>query len=269
MNLKMINISSLLIMIMFVLIVGCSVDHDISIETDESEKITELEPPLEEQQPDIEQEPDQEPKVIVNADVLRLRSGPSTDHDILDRLTLGTVLKVIGSDNEWLQIITPDGKEGWVHSDYVKPFEAGHLIDRIKNDKVLALLGKSKKEIAVTLGEPDIEDWWAGPFIFYEDASLLIGNNDAGITSQKSLMLRLDDDGNVVEISLSSLYDIKTGMTFTEAMNKLGQEIEIHDLEDYGEFGNYLMTYSLMGYTFSFYSFDSSDGPIDDIFVRK
>jgi hypothetical protein len=103
---------------------------------------------------------------------------------------------------------------------------------------------------------------------FFEDAILIIGNNDAGITSQKSLMLRLDDYGNVVEVNLSSLYDIEIGMSFAEAMNKLGQEIEIHDLE-YGEFGSYLMTYSLLGYTFSFYSYESQDGPIIDIFVRK
>jgi hypothetical protein len=73
----------------------------------------------EEQQPEEEPESDQEPTVIVNVEVLRLRSGPSTDHDILDRLTLGTLLQVIGSKNEWLQVITPGGKEGWVHSDYV------------------------------------------------------------------------------------------------------------------------------------------------------
>lgn len=57
--------------------------------------------------------------VAVNVDILRLRSGPGTDHDILDRLARGTVLSVTGNQNEWLKVITPDNKNGWVHGDYV------------------------------------------------------------------------------------------------------------------------------------------------------
>ncbi len=52
--------------------------------------------------------------------VLHLRSGPSTDHDILDRLVRGTVLEVIGGEGKWLEVVTPRGKKGWVHGDYVK-----------------------------------------------------------------------------------------------------------------------------------------------------
>lgn len=267
-NIKIIIVISLIILLAF-LSASCGNDSLVSLEPDQSEDIKESEPSLEEEQPETEPEHYQEPTVIVNVEVLRLRSGPSTDYDILDRLMIGTLLQVIGSDNEWIHVITSDEKEGWVHGDYVETFKAVHLIDRIKNDKVLALLDMTKTEIVNILGEPDIEDWWAGPYIFYGDASLLVGNNDEGITNQKSLMLRLDDNGRVVEINLSSLYDIEVGMTLTEAMNKLGQEIEVHDLEDYGEFGNYLMTYRLLGYTFSFYSLESAEGPITDIFVRK
>lgn len=59
-------------------------------------------------------------KVVVDVDVLRLRGGPSTDHEILDRLFLGTMLQVVGNQNEWLNVITPDGKKGWVHGAYVR-----------------------------------------------------------------------------------------------------------------------------------------------------
>lgn len=59
-------------------------------------------------------------KVVVNVDVLRLRGGPSTDHEILDRLFLGTMLQVEGNQGEWLKVITPDGKHGWVHGAYVR-----------------------------------------------------------------------------------------------------------------------------------------------------
>jgi hypothetical protein len=56
---------------------------------------------------------------VVDVDVLRLRSGPSTDHQILERLTSGTQLKVLSYQNEWLKVETPNGDQGWVHGDYV------------------------------------------------------------------------------------------------------------------------------------------------------
>jgi uncharacterized protein YgiM (DUF1202 family) len=165
-NIKMFTAKLLLTILLITLTIACEIDREVSLELEEPEEITESEPPLEEQQSEIEPETDQEPTVIVNVEVLRLRSGPSTDHDILDRLMLGTLLQVIGSDNKWIQVITPDGKEGWVHGDYVYTFKTGHLIERIKNDKVLALLDMTKKEIVDILGEPDVEDWWAGPYFF-------------------------------------------------------------------------------------------------------
>lgn len=57
--------------------------------------------------------------VAVNVDILRLRGGPGTGYDILDRLVRGTVLKVKGSQEEWLNVVAPDNKNGWVHGDYV------------------------------------------------------------------------------------------------------------------------------------------------------
>jgi N-acetylmuramoyl-L-alanine amidase CwlD len=62
-------------------------------------------------------------QVAVDVDVLRLRSGPGLGHDIIDRLTRGTVLKVNGSQEEWLQVVTPGGTNGWVHSAYVRKID--------------------------------------------------------------------------------------------------------------------------------------------------
>ncbi len=58
--------------------------------------------------------------VAVDVSVLHFRGGPSTDDEILERLTLGTVLKVTANQSEWLKVITPEGKNGWVHGDYVR-----------------------------------------------------------------------------------------------------------------------------------------------------
>lgn len=58
--------------------------------------------------------------VAVDVDILRLRSGPGTTFEILDRLSLGTVLKVTEINGEWLKVITPVEKQGWVHGDYTR-----------------------------------------------------------------------------------------------------------------------------------------------------
>ena len=61
--------------------------------------------------------------VMVDVSVLNLRSGPGTTHDIIDRLLLGTILEVAGEEKDWLKVITPGGKSGWVHGDFVKKTE--------------------------------------------------------------------------------------------------------------------------------------------------
>ncbi len=61
-------------------------------------------------------------KVVVDTgpDNLNLRNGPAITYLIIDILSSGTVLEVIGEEGEWLQVVTPDQKEGWVHGDFVK-----------------------------------------------------------------------------------------------------------------------------------------------------
>ncbi len=73
--------------------------------------------------------------VAVNVEILRLRSGPGIEHDILDRLPRGMVLEVSGNQNEWLKITTPDQKKGWVHGDYV--VDVGAIVDAFKGKTIV------------------------------------------------------------------------------------------------------------------------------------
>lgn len=60
---------------------------------------------------------------VVDATALNVRSGPSTGHGVLDRLTRGEEVLVL-SDNGagWLQIrIEGDGVEGWVSRKLLRP----------------------------------------------------------------------------------------------------------------------------------------------------
>ncbi len=61
-------------------------------------------------------------EVVVDTgpDNLNLRDGPAITYLIIDILSSGTVLEVIDEEGEWLKVITPDQKEGWVHGDFVE-----------------------------------------------------------------------------------------------------------------------------------------------------
>lgn len=61
-------------------------------------------------------------KVVVDTapDNLNLRAGPAITYLIIDVLYPGTVLEVIGEEGEWLNVLTPEQKEGWVHGDFVE-----------------------------------------------------------------------------------------------------------------------------------------------------
>ena len=56
------------------------------------------------------------PGAVVLAEALNLRSGPGIVYDILAVLKQGDSLKVTGRNLavDWLKVIAPDGKEGWV-----------------------------------------------------------------------------------------------------------------------------------------------------------
>lgn len=55
---------------------------------------------------------------------LRLRAAPTINSDILDLLPAETALTVIGRNDatDWLEVITPQGRTGWVAADYVDVF---------------------------------------------------------------------------------------------------------------------------------------------------
>jgi len=136
-------------------IIGCGLNNDVSPEPIEPEDIIEEEPEeaIIEQEPETEEiaedvsgedELELETKVVVNVETLRLRSGPSTDYEILDRLRYGTILEVVGEKDEWLQVTR---KEGWVHGDYVsKPEDPEKLYEVLPVE--VQPVGYTKEEVA-------------------------------------------------------------------------------------------------------------------------
>ena len=56
----------------------------------------------------------------VTTSVLNMRSGPSTENEIVTKLSEGTVAKIIGINNAWFKV-QYDGNTGYISPDYVEP----------------------------------------------------------------------------------------------------------------------------------------------------
>lgn len=56
--------------------------------------------------------------VTTNGDVLNVRTGSSTDYDIIDQLRNGSIVEVLGEENGWYKIRIPD-RTGFVCGDYL------------------------------------------------------------------------------------------------------------------------------------------------------
>ena len=51
--------------------------------------------------------------------LLKMRSGPGSGSDIVEVLQSGQMLEVVSDNDKWAQIRLPDGREGWVQSQYL------------------------------------------------------------------------------------------------------------------------------------------------------
>ena len=64
--------------------------------------------------PVARQTPDVKQMARVTASSLNVRTGPSTDSQRIDALTMAQTVEVLAEQNNWLQIKLPDGQTGWI-----------------------------------------------------------------------------------------------------------------------------------------------------------
>jgi len=57
-------------------------------------------------------------QVVITADSLNVRSGPSTENPVQFALSSGSIAEVMTRAGEWLQIRDDQGREGWVAAQY-------------------------------------------------------------------------------------------------------------------------------------------------------
>ena len=60
----------------------------------------------------------EEIKGMVNVDILNIRSGPSTEHEKLGKLSLGTIIEIISEADDWYEI-SYNSQTAYVSAEYV------------------------------------------------------------------------------------------------------------------------------------------------------
>lgn len=83
---------------------------------------------------------------------ITLRTGPGIDHKIITMVTSGQEVEVLSSLNDWTNVQTLGGKEGWVLSRFITPKKPSVLLlNRLKEkhdkltDQFESLLKENKK----------------------------------------------------------------------------------------------------------------------------
>lgn len=59
-------------------------------------------------------------KVMTVSSNLNVRSGPGTDYDVITMLHSGTEIDVVGEEDGWIRVSTPEHGEGYISADYAE-----------------------------------------------------------------------------------------------------------------------------------------------------
>jgi SH3-like domain-containing protein len=57
--------------------------------------------------------------IVVIADNVNIRKGPSTSFPVVFRAVKGVALKIEGEKDDWLKVIHESGQQGWIHKSLV------------------------------------------------------------------------------------------------------------------------------------------------------
>ncbi|WP_129596836.1 C40 family peptidase [Anaerophilus nitritogenes] len=80
-------------------------------------------------------------KMQITGNGVNLRVAPSTDCEVLESLSVGTIVEVKSVEKDWYAVQTEDRQVGWVHSKYVGEIKNEHVVSRgSKNAQVDNLL---------------------------------------------------------------------------------------------------------------------------------
>lgn len=78
--------------------------------------------------------------VVTGGSCLNVRTGAGMDYEIIDWLSPGEEVKVIGSEGDWYEVIVPEQK-GYVHGYYLELFEKAEQNSEIDLTMLMYLMG--------------------------------------------------------------------------------------------------------------------------------
>lgn len=109
--------------------------------------------------------------VVTGGSCLNVRTGAGMDYEIIDWLSPGEEVKVIGSEGDWYEVIVPE-KKGYVHGYYLELFEKAGQNSEIDLTMLMYLMGLMFGSLENAGGET-IENG-KPPFAFTPDGNLTL-----------------------------------------------------------------------------------------------
>lgn len=109
--------------------------------------------------------------VVTGGSCLNVRTGAGMDYEIIDWLSPGEEVKVIGSEGDWYEVIVPE-KKGYVHGYYLELFEKAGQNSEIDLTMLMYLMGMMFGSLENSGGET-IENG-KPPFAFTPDGNLTL-----------------------------------------------------------------------------------------------
>ena len=109
--------------------------------------------------------------VVTGGSCLNVRTGAGMDYEIIDWLSPGEEVKVIGSEGDWYEVIVPE-KKGYVHGYYLELFEKAEQNSEIDLTMLMYLMGLMFGSLENAGGE--IAENGKPPFAFTPDGNLTL-----------------------------------------------------------------------------------------------
>ena len=78
---------------------------------------------------------------------LRLRSGPSTDDEVIARLTPRAAVELLQRGEQWSQVRSQEGLSGWAHNDFLLPWDERNRPDalrRVGEQRLFNVYGRNR-----------------------------------------------------------------------------------------------------------------------------
>ena len=180
--------------------------------------------------------------VVTGGSCLNVRTGAGMDYEIIDWLSPGEEVKVIGSDGDWYEVIVPE-KKGYVHGYYLELFEKAGQNSEIDLTMLMYLMGLMFGSLE-NAGSETIENG-KPPFAFTPDGNLTLIDDflqieapatEDSVRIEKQFITVQSKNGNTFYIVIDRNGDtVDTFPPFSTLKDEPEESTGVHQINDNGE----------------------------------